>query len=62
MYFRQGVGDDEIYRERLMTRWKRECRELDEALRDVERENSELGEIIDDPDKSAMKKAKMEVR
>ena len=45
-----------------MTRWKRECREVDEALSDVERESSELGEILDDPSKSAMKKAKMEVR
>ena len=44
-----------------MTRWKRECREVDEALRDVENESSELGEILDDPSKSAMKRAKMEV-
>jgi hypothetical protein len=44
-----------------LTRWKRECREVDEALNDVERESSELGEILDDPNKSAMKKAKMEV-
>ena len=45
-----------------MTRWKRECREVDEALSDVERESSELGEILDDSSESAMKKAKMEVR
>ena len=44
-----------------MTRWKRECREVDEALLDVEHESSELGDILDDPNKSAMKKAKMEV-
>lgn len=44
-----------------MTRWRRECRELDEALSDVEQENKELGEILDDPDKASMKKAKMEV-
>ena len=44
-----------------MTRWKRECREVDEALLDVEHESSELGDILDDPSKSAMKKAKMEV-
>ncbi|CAB4006965.1 dystonin-like isoform X1, partial [Paramuricea clavata] len=57
----EGAVDEQIYRERLMTRWKRECREVDEALSDVERESSELGEILDDPSKSAMKKAKMEV-
>ena len=45
-----------------MTRWKRECREVGEAVADVERESSELGEILDDPSKTAMKKAKMEVR
>ena len=34
---------------------------MDEALLDVEHESSELGDILDDPSKSAMKKAKMEV-
>ena len=57
----EGGIDDQFYRERLMTRWKRECREVDDALLDVENESSELGEILDDPNKSAMKKAKMEV-
>ncbi|XP_028414728.1 nuclear anchorage protein 1-like isoform X2 [Dendronephthya gigantea] len=57
----EGAVDEEIYRERLMTKWKRECREVDEALSDVEKESSELGEIIDEPNKTAMKNAKMQV-
>ena len=44
-----------------MARWKRECREVDEGLSEVERENKELEDIADDPSKIAMQKAKLEV-
>lgn len=58
----EGAHEIRIYRERLMTRWRRECLEVDEALKVVERESEELGDIEGDPSKIAMQKAKLKVR
>ena len=51
-----------IYRDRLMSRWRRECTEVDHGFGVVERESEELEEISNDPSQAAMYRAKFKVR